>query len=68
MAVILQYGLVDKGKIIEKAEKNFIDEDRKNIEKAIENLIVKYINELLDISNLDIEEIESIGIACPRTY
>lgn len=68
MAVILQYGLVDKGKIIEKAEKNFIDEDRKNIEKTIENLIVKYINELLDISNLDIEEIESIGIACPRTY
>ncbi len=66
MVVILQCGLVDNGKIVTKTERHFVDEDRKDIKKTIENSIVKYINELLDFSKLELEDIELIGIASPR--
>lgn len=61
-------GLVDnKGNIIAKKEKNINSEDRKNINKVIEETIAVAINEILRDNNIKVENIEMIGIACPGT-
>ncbi len=61
-------GLVDnKGNILTKKEKNIKSEDRKNIEKLIEETIAIAINEILRDNKIKAEEIEMIGIACPGT-
>lgn len=60
-------GLVEGEKIISKRERDFVKEDRENIEQAIENTVGKYIKEILEDNNLSIQEIEKIGIAAPGT-
>ena len=60
-------GLIDREKIIASKEKDFNREDRKNIEATIICSIQMLINELLDENNLNIDEIERIGIAAPGT-
>lgn len=61
-------GLVDnKGNIIVKKEKNINSEGRKNIDKLIEETTAIAINEILRDNNIKIEDIQSIGIACPGT-
>lgn len=62
------FGLIEDSKIFEKKERDFTAEDKSNIETAIENTAVKYIEELLKENNLSINEIEKIGIAAPGTH
>ena len=60
-------GLIEDKKIISKKERDFVSDDRENIEEAIENSIVEYTNELLKQNNMTINDIEKIGIAAPGT-
>lgn len=61
-------GLVDnKGKIIVKKEKNMNSDNRKNIEKFIEETTAISINNILQEKEIKISDIEMIGIACPGT-
>ena len=58
-------GLVDENrKIIEKYEKDFTEQDKKNIINVVEEYIFKIIQ---DIKNRYPNEIEKIGIAVPGT-
>lgn len=64
----MQLGLVDEnGNIVLKKERDFVGEDRDNIEQTIEKVIVQFINELLKEAKLSIEKIGKIGIAAPGT-
>ena len=59
-------GLVDnKGNIILKKEKNTSSDNKKNIEKFIEETIAISMNNILQEKDLKIKDIEMIGIACP---
>lgn len=59
-------GLVDDfGNIIIKKEEEISIQDKLNIERKIEETIVKYINEIMLEKQIDDKEIEFIGIACP---
>lgn len=60
-------GLIERGKIVCKRERDFSDEDRKDIEKVIENSIRNLIEEILEEKELKIEEINKIGISAPGT-
>ena len=51
--------------IIKKIEKDLTDEDKNNIEKSIENIIIKSIDKILKEENLQKNDIEKIGIAAP---
>lgn len=56
------------GNIISKRERDFIEEDRNHIGEVIENTVVNYIEEILKEKELDISQIEKIGIAAPGTH
>lgn len=59
-------GLVDDlGNILIKKEKEISIQDKLNIERKIEETIVKYINEIMSEKQIDEKTIELIGIACP---
>lgn len=59
-------GLVDdKGKIIEKHEKDLLNKEKINIENEIQNGICDNINKILKNQNISINNIKSIGIAVP---
>lgn len=59
-------GLVNEnGIIIAKKEKDFSKEDKQNIKKEIEQIIITFIKELLEENNMTIKQIEKIGIASP---
>lgn len=60
-------GLLDeKNCIITETEKNFKTAEKKgNMKKVIENIILLGINEILLMNNIDINQIEVIGIAAP---
>ena len=60
-------GIIEKAKIVDIREKNFDREDRKNIKQTILFSIQKLIEELLKANNLEIRDIELIGIAAPGT-
>ncbi len=61
-------GLIDeKGTIILKKEKSFEEEDKKNIEKIIEERVVSNITEILEETKTNIKDIEKIGISAPGT-
>lgn len=60
-------GLVKNGSIITKREKDILNTDRHNIEEFLINTILKYINEILQESNININQIDKIGIAAPGT-
>lgn len=60
-------GLIEEDKILTVKDKFFNREDRAHIEETILNSIDMYIQELLVENNLDIKDIESIGIASPGT-
>lgn len=62
----MQYGLIEKDKIILKKEKDFLDEDRNKIEEAIKNTIINFIENILDEKNIKLNHIELIGISAPR--
>ena len=58
-------GLIDEDKIVLSKDKNFVDEDRKNIRKTILDSTENMINELLEESNITKKELTGIGIASP---
>ena len=61
-------GIIDSEfKIIAKSEENFTEEEKKNIEIAIIDKINTNILNALNIANLNIYNINKIGIACPGT-
>lgn len=63
------FGLIDReGKIIIKKEKDFYEADKSHIEEVIEETITSYIKEILEEENLNISQIEKIGIAAPGTH
>ncbi len=60
-------GLVEEDKLVDCIERNFTQEDRKNIEIVICQQMENAIDQLLQKHHLKIEDIERIGIACPGT-
>lgn len=60
-------GLVDEYVLKETVDVIFTEEDRKDIENTIVKYIDKLIGELLEKTNISIDNIESIGIASPGT-
>lgn len=63
--VILVFGLIYKDKILDTRQKNFVDEDRKNIRKTIVECSISMINELLESQDISRDSIEVVGIASP---
>ena len=60
-------GLVDNGKVILKKERDFLEDEKNNIEEVIENEIKRYIQEVLECAGKKLKDIELIGIAAPGT-
>lgn len=60
MEAILLFGLVQEGKILSKMEKNFFEEDKKNIKNVISDTITKYIQAVLDTAKVKLNKIEVI--------
>ena len=60
-------GLVDEDKLVDSIDKNFTEEEKKNIKVSIISNIEDAIIKLLDNHNLKLEDIEIIGIASPGT-
>ena len=58
-------GIVDYGNIILKRERDFLEEDKADIENVIESDIKKYLMELLKETKKGLEDVELIGIAAP---
>ena len=61
----IETGLIDDGKLIDQIDKNFVQEDKKNIRKIIIETAIKMINDLLISNNLTKKDIEIIGISSP---
>lgn len=61
-------GIIKDGKIFSTIEKNLTRQDRVNIEETIISEIHRMIIEILLKTNINIEDIEAIGIAAPRNY
>lgn len=60
-------GVIDKDKVIIKKERDFLEEEKDNLENIIENEIEHYIEELLMKNGNSLDEIQMIGIAAPGT-
>lgn len=60
-------GLVEEDRLIDSIDKNFTAEEKNNIEMSILINIENLICELLNKHNLEIKDIERIGIASPGT-
>ena len=60
-------GLVEEDKLIDTVDKIFTEEEKKNIEVSILENIDMAITKLLNTHNLEIQDIERIGIASPGT-
>lgn len=57
-------GLVNGEEIVQKSEYNFLIEEKYNIEEIIRKFIYAELDNFL--KNINIDEIEKIGIAVPR--
>lgn len=57
----------DNMELVEKFEENLTENEKKQIEKCIIAKILNNTAKLLSMKNLDIKQIEKIGIACPGT-
>ena len=60
-------GLIDNGKIINSEERILTREDRVNVKKSIVKIIVDLLNQVIEDTNVDLNDIEFIGIASPGT-
>ena len=58
-------GLINKDKILDSKQRNFVDSDKKNIKKSIVKYAIAMIEEIMKEGNLDKNQIELIGIASP---
>lgn len=62
-------GLVDEeGNIVLKKEKDLVKTEEIDIKATLIETIVEYINEIMQKSNIDIKQIEYIGIAFPAVF
>lgn len=68
MEAILQFGLIEKNKVILKKESDFDKGSKDDIKEIIVNKIEQYVNEILVEKKINLEDIELIGIAAPRKY
>ena len=60
-------GLInEKNEIIRKVEENLTAEEKEQIEIALVEKIKKNTKTILEDKNLTMNDIEKIGIACPR--
>ena len=57
-------GLVNGEEIVKKSEYNFLIEEKYNVEEIIRKFIYAELDDFL--KNINIDEIEKIGIAVPR--
>lgn len=57
----------DNMELVEKVEENLTKIEKKQIEKCLTSKIVNNTTKLLSMKNLNIKQIEKIGIACPGT-
>lgn len=60
-------GIIEGVELKEKVDKFFTAEDKKNIENVILRYIYELVNELLEKTGVKLEDIVSIGAACPGT-
>ena len=60
-------GLIEEEKIIDVRETNFTKEDKENFEESLVKYIFKFIDDILSVNNIPIENIELIGVASPGT-
>ena len=66
MEAILQFGLIEKDKVILKKEMDFSKENKENIKDVIITKIEQYVKEILNEKKLSLKDIKLIGIAAPR--
>ena len=59
-------GLIDGVSIVDSEDKILTRTDRIDIQKSITNEITRMINSLCSKNNIDVKELELIGIASPR--
>lgn len=59
-------GLIDGVSIVDSEDKILTRTDRIDIEKSITNEITRMINSLCSKNNIDVKDLELIGIASPR--
>lgn len=60
-------GLVEGQNLIKTCDKFYSPEDRNNMEEAVINIIDELITKVLNESNINMNDIEKIGVACPGT-
>ena len=60
-------GIIEGVELKEKIDKFFTAEDKKNIENVIPRYIYELAHELLEKTGLKLDDIISIGVACPGT-
>ncbi len=61
-------GLVEEnGKIIAKQEKDLLNKEKENIKEIIIETIIQYVKEITEKNNIDINLIEYVGIAFPKS-
>ena len=60
-------GLVEGQELIKTSDRFYTADDRSNMEEAVINIIEELVNNLLSDTNISLESIERIGVACPGT-
>jgi len=60
-------GLINNGLILNVEERNLTRIDRVNIKENIVKIIIELLNKVIEESNVDLNDIEFIGIASPGT-
>lgn len=60
-------GLVENGKIVNIEEQNLTRQDRVDTRHSIVKIIIDLLNKVMEKSNVDLKDIEFVGIASPGT-
>ena len=60
-------GIINNGMILNLEERNLTRQDRVNIKESIVKIIIELLNQVIEESHVDLNDIEFIGIASPGT-
>lgn len=60
-------GVIKNGNLIDMSGRDLTKQDKQNIRESLINYIIELINEVLDETQLNISEVDMIGIAAPGT-
>ena len=60
-------GVIKNGNLIDMSGRDLTKQDKQNIRESLVNYIIELINEVLDETQLNISEVDMIGIAAPGT-